>query len=216
MEKKEIIKQENVAIQDVFYLENIEQLKAISDTIRYQMVTMLTQPMTGAQLARKLKISRARAHYHLNLLKDVGIVQYYGEGQSHGITEKYYQVIGRMLDFSRLLQKTEQGMRLTDLTPETFKAVGDFLVTMLDVSRESIEKSDGIESLESGFWFDFISVLTPEQVADVKSELRTFREKIIQLTRENRRTKSLDELVEFRTTLFLTVLSDSTNEDEQD
>ncbi len=209
MAKPEIIKSDDFIIQDVYYLEDLEQLQAISAPLRYQMITMLAQPKTGAQLARALKLSRARVHYHLKMLEEVGLVRFYGEGQSHGITEKYYQVVGRMLDFSRLIPSKEQQLIPNEITLETFNAVSHFLATMLDVSRESILESPETLSSGTGFWFDFVSVLTSEQIDFVKNELRTLQQWILKTTRENREAEPPREVIDFRITLFLTLFSDN-------
>jgi DNA-binding transcriptional ArsR family regulator len=74
--------EEQPTIQDIYYLERIEQLEAIADPIRYRMCLMMTEPRTGAQLARALGITRARAHYHLNKLKEVGLVTFSRAGMA--------------------------------------------------------------------------------------------------------------------------------------
>lgn len=208
MSSKEIIKQDGVGIQEVFYLDNLEQLKVYSDPIRYQMVNFLTEPMTGAQLARKLGIARAKAHYHLNCLKDVGIVQFYGEGESHGITEKYYQVVGRMLDFSRILRPTDQAIMINQLTPETCKVLGNFLGVVLDVSKKNLEELNATGNFANGSWFNFSSGLTPEQLEMLQMDLRRLQEKIIKITAENKRVETDADLVDFRVTWFLTLMKD--------
>ena len=71
---------ENEEIAPRFELKTIEQLQAVAEPIRYRMVLLLReQPMTGAQLARALGLSRARAHYYLKSLVDSGLVAFRGE-----------------------------------------------------------------------------------------------------------------------------------------
>jgi DNA-binding transcriptional ArsR family regulator len=199
---------EGSPIQDVYYLETIEQLQAISDPIRYRMVIMMTKPMTGAQLARALEMSRPRARYHLKLLEEVGIVKFVGEGMSHGITEKYFQVVGRMLSFAKLMPNYQNGIVAGDMNVEIFSAISQFLAAMLDVSRESILKSEAKESMSQGIWFDFASILQPKEIEYVKGKLSDLRQEIIEMTRKNRITAEPISVMEFRTTLFLTLLSD--------
>ena len=46
-----------------------------SDDARWRMLGLLRlRAMTGSQLARALDIPRTRSHYHLSILKDVGLV----------------------------------------------------------------------------------------------------------------------------------------------
>ena len=199
---------EGSPIQDIYYLETVEQLQAIADPLRYRMVVMMTKPMTGAQLARALEMSRPRARYHLKLLEEVGVVKFVGEGMSHGITEKYYQVVGRMLNFSQLMPNYQEDIVADDMNVEVFSAISQFLAAMLDVSRESILKSEARESMSQGIWFDFASILKPEEIEYMKEKLSALREEIIEMTRKNRMTTEPVSVMEFRTTLFLTLLSD--------
>ena len=61
---------------DVYYIENISQIRAMAEPTRWRMLGLLwEQPMTGSQLARAINIPRTRAHYQLNILKEVGLVE---------------------------------------------------------------------------------------------------------------------------------------------
>jgi DNA-binding transcriptional ArsR family regulator len=197
----------NHTVQDVYYLENIEQLEAISDPIRYRMYSMMTQPKTGAQLARALGISRSRAHYHLNILKDVGLVAFCGEGISHGITEKYYQVIALNLDFSNLIPKDHQGVVPSEITLRSFKAASKFIATMLDISRERIAKLEVHERVGIGYHYTLEPRLTPDQFQLVKDELVALKDRIVDMNRENWNSTESLPLVDCGVTLFLTPLS---------
>lgn len=196
----------SAAVQDVYYLESLEQLEALADPLRYRAITLLTRPSTCAQLARQLGISRAKVHYHLKLLERVGLVRYHGEGMSHGIMEKYYIVIGRMLDFTRLMPKKDD-LRPNDVTLATYRAIATFLATMLDVSRESILRSSDTMPSGLGLWFDFESALTPKQFGHVRERLRQLERDIISMSKEPGSTARNGELVRFHTTIYLSPLS---------
>jgi DNA-binding transcriptional ArsR family regulator len=201
--------------QDIYYLENIEQLEAISDPILYRMYfTMMTEPKTGAQLARALDISRARAHYHLNILKEVGLVTFYGEGTSHGITEKYYQPIAGYLDFSRLMPQDQETIVPNEVTLRSFKAAIKFVANLLDSSREGIAHLKVHEGLGIGFHYILNTELTPDQFRLVKEELIALKNHIIEMERENEHSDEDIPLVNCRTTLFLTPMSDDLLEAE--
>lgn len=202
---------EKIEPRAVYYLENIEQLQAISDPIRYAMLIKMTaEARTGAQLARLMGMSRARAHYHLKLLERVGLVRFCGEGVVSGLTEKYYRAVGRMFDFTRLIPKADQDSLPNETSLAMFKTIGDFILTLLDASRESLLRSDGGAILGTGFFFDFTSVLTPAQYEAVKEDLRQIKNRILENTQENEKGQAeggtSSGLVEFRTTFFLTQL----------
>jgi DNA-binding transcriptional ArsR family regulator len=199
-------------ILDVYYLESIEQLQAISDPTRYQLIVMMDcQPMTGAQLARALNIPRARAHYHLKLLEKVGLVKLWGEDASSGIKEKYYCAVGRMLDFTHLVRGGQKELKPGDLSLQYLQAVNQFLVTLLEVSKGSILKAERPDSVASGFYFDFAGALAPDQIEHVRHQLGAVKDEIIAMTRENKQngTGRKPPRVRFRSTLFLTLLSDA-------
>ena len=209
MESKKIIRRnEKNTIQDVYYLESIEQLEALSDPIRYRMYfLMIDGPKTGAQLARALGVSRARAHYHLNILKEVGLVTFYGEGTSHGIIEKYYQPIAEYLDFSRLIPKDQQSLVPNEVTLRSFKTAIKFIANLLDSSREGLAHLKVHEGLGIGFHYILNTQLTPDQFRLVRDELTTLKDRIIEMEHENEHADETP-LVNCRVTLFLTPVSD--------
>lgn len=201
-------------IQDIYYLENIEQLETIADPIRYRMYFMMTEPKTGAQLARALGISRARAHYHLNILKEVGLVRFCGEGTSHGIIEKYYQPVAEYLDFSRLIPKDQQTLVPNEVTLRSFKAAVGFIANLLDWSREGIAHLKVHEGLGIGFHYILNAELTPDQFRLVREELAVLKNRIIEMEHENEHSDESLPSVNCRITLFLTPVSDDLLEAE--
>lgn len=195
--------------QDIYYLENIEQLETISDPIRYRMYFSMSEPKTGAQLARALEISRARAHYHLNILKGVGLVKLCEERMSpHGITEKYYRVVAEYLDFSRLLPKNQQNLVPNKVTLRSFKAATKFIANLLDASQEGIAHLKVHEGLGIGFHYILNLELTPDQFRFVKKELAALKNRIIEMEHQNEYSDESSPAVNCRVTLFLTPLSD--------
>jgi DNA-binding transcriptional ArsR family regulator len=195
-------------IKDIYYLEDIEQLEAIADPIRYRMYFRMTEPKTGAQLARALGISRARAHYHLNILKEAGLVVFYGESLSHGITEKYYHGIARFLDFSRLIPKDQQTLVPNEVTLRSFKAAVGFIANLLDWSREGIAHLKVHEGLGIGFHYILNTELTPGQFRLVREELAALKDRIIEMEQKNEHADETLPSVNCRITLFLTPVSD--------
>lgn len=199
-------------IQDIYYLERIEQLEAISDPIRYRMCLMLAEPKTGAQLAHALGISRARAHYHLNILKEVGLVSFCGEGMSHGITEKYYQAVAEYFDFSNLIPKDQHSLNLDESTLRSFRAAVKFIANLLDMSREGISHLKVQEGLGIGFHYILNTYLTPFQFRFLREELAALKNRIIHMQHEAEQCGPDSELVHCRITLFLTPVAETLSE----
>src|SRR5438067_9401308 len=92
---------------DVYYIESITQVRAIAEPTRWRILDLLVvRPMTGSQLARALHIPRTRAHYHLNILKDVGLVELQHEQLHGGMVEKYYGAIARQFRTDHLVDRS--------------------------------------------------------------------------------------------------------------
>lgn len=170
-------------IPDVYHLESLKQLKALAEPLRYRMIILLKKPLTCARLARELGISRAKAHYHLKQLESAGLVRFHSEGMSHGITEKFYVVVGRMFDFTRLMP-TKDDLVPNNVTLASYGAIAAFLATMLEVSREHTLQSPNALRRGEGLYFDFESVLTVEQLDRVKERLQSLREEILEMSSE--------------------------------
>jgi DNA-binding transcriptional ArsR family regulator len=203
-------------IREIYYLEDIEQLEAIADPIRYRMCLLLSEPRTGAQLARALGVSRARAHYHLNILKDVRLVDFSHEGMSHGIVEKYYQAVAEYFDFSNLIPKDQQTLVPNEITLRSFKAAVAFISNLLEMSQEGISHLKVHEGLGIGFHYILNTQLTPEQFRLVREDFAALKNRIIELEQENEDATGDDGLVNCRITLFLTPVSDELLEAEFD
>ncbi|MHC0553204.1 helix-turn-helix domain-containing protein [Salinicoccus sp. CNSTN-B1] len=61
-------------MKKLLVIDNLAQLKSVSDPFRIQLLTMLGEkPKTGQMLADELEIPRAKIHYHLNELLKNGI-----------------------------------------------------------------------------------------------------------------------------------------------
>lgn len=187
---------------DVYYLKSLKQLQMLGEPVRYRMITLLRRPMTSAGLARELGIARAKAHYHLKQLEAVGLVRFHGEGMSHGIIEKYYVVVGRMLDFTRLMP-VKDGLIPSNVTLATYGAIAAFLAAMLDVSREQTLRSPDALSRGGGVYFDFESVLTAEQLDGVKDKLRRLRAEILEMSSDAEADGDREDLVPFHLTTYL-------------
>lgn len=198
---------ERLTIQDTYYLESIEQLEAISDPIRFRMYSLMIEPKTGAQLARALGISRARAHYHLRILKECGLAVFHGKGMSHGITEKYYRLIALNLDFSNLIPKNHHGVIPNEITLRSFQAASQFIATILDVSRERITKLQVHDRVGIGYHYTLEPRLSPEQFQQIKDDLARLKDRVVEMNRENMDAGESQSLVDCGLTLFLTPLS---------
>ncbi|HLH61307.1 MAG TPA: helix-turn-helix domain-containing protein [Ktedonobacteraceae bacterium] len=79
-----------------YEIENIEQLRAISDMLRVRIIDLLLrQPMTVTQIGEELGEAPAKIHYHVRELEKAGLLRLVETREKGGILEKYYQPIAR-------------------------------------------------------------------------------------------------------------------------
>ncbi|WP_157937613.1 ArsR/SmtB family transcription factor [Oceaniglobus roseus] len=198
---------EGEPVPDVYFLEDIEQVKVLGDPLRYRMALLLARPMTCAGLARALDLTRPKAHYHLKQLEAVGVVKPHSQALSNGILEKFYVTAGRMLHFGKLMPRG--GALPGNVSPETVGAISAFLAAMLQVSGDRTRAVADAEGLEDGYYFDFEARLTRDQFEDVRDRLVALSEDIIAMT------KGQDggaDTVPFHLTNYLTRLTDPPGE----
>lgn len=194
-------------IMNSYELENIEQLQAMSEPIRYRMIQMLREKaMTGAQLARALKISRQRAHYYLKTLVSVGLVEFKEERISNGMIGKYYRAIANYFSYDDLAAQSREKPPGDPSALEMYKAISNFALTMLDTSRDNIMRirSESHASLARGFHFNFDANMTEEQYKTIYSELREVSDHLMEIKHQNAGLEHTETRSLFRTTILFT------------
>lgn len=78
-------------MKDIYYINDLEKLKALADPLRVDIITTLgTTKQNSQQLAKKLKINRTRIHYHLNILEEMGFIKVVDTDVVNGIIQKHY------------------------------------------------------------------------------------------------------------------------------
>lgn len=75
-----------------FVIETPEQMKAVSDPLRIQLIIMLMKDaLTGKQIGELLGHSASRIHYHLKELEAHGFVYVDRTEEKNGIIQKFYR-----------------------------------------------------------------------------------------------------------------------------
>ncbi|GGB01655.1 ArsR family transcriptional regulator [Macrococcus hajekii] len=78
-------------MQDTILIDNLAQLKCISDPFRIKLLECLyVMPKTGQQLADELDIPRAKIHYHLREMEKYGFIEIVKTEQKISIIQKFY------------------------------------------------------------------------------------------------------------------------------
>ncbi|WP_020006410.1 ArsR/SmtB family transcription factor [Salinicoccus albus] len=83
-------------MKKLLVIENLAQLKSVSDPFRIELLTMLGEkPKTGQNLADELDIPRAKIHYHLNELMKNGIIHVVKTEEKNSIIQKFYEPVAK-------------------------------------------------------------------------------------------------------------------------
>jgi DNA-binding transcriptional ArsR family regulator len=86
------------AIEDVRYLDSLEQVHAISTKVRRGILRLLVdEEMTVTQLGRALEMPPPTVQHHVRELLRVGLVRLVATRERRGILEKYYRATARRL-----------------------------------------------------------------------------------------------------------------------
>ncbi|AWV88209.1 ArsR/SmtB family transcription factor [Bradymonas sediminis] len=100
-------------MQDTFKIETPEQLKAMSDSRRLELVKQLVeQKMTVAQLAEAVGEDKSKLYYHLKELETHGLIEVVETRQKGNLLEKLYGASARHYTVDRSLFRHEHGMEM--------------------------------------------------------------------------------------------------------
>ena len=77
-----------------YEIETYEQLRAISDPLRVNiLIYLMENAYTGKQLGELLDLSPSKVHYHLKELENVGLVKVVDTKLKNGIVQKFYKSV---------------------------------------------------------------------------------------------------------------------------
>ena len=115
-----------------FLITDVEQLKAVSDPLRLQIIDTMAEPpvrgWTAKELAARLGTKQTKLYHHLALLEERGFIRVAETRVVSGITEKRYAVVALSFRVDRSLVTGTTG---TD-------AVSDMLDAIFEKAREEI------------------------------------------------------------------------------
>ncbi|MEQ8674608.1 MAG: helix-turn-helix domain-containing protein [Aggregatilineales bacterium] len=78
-------------MQDVFYIEDVEQAVALLKPIRIEILKRLDEPRTCPDLAEFFGESAQKVYYHVKALENAGLVEKVDEKRVRGTVEGHYQ-----------------------------------------------------------------------------------------------------------------------------
>lgn len=82
-------------MQDVCYIEEVDQAMALLKPIRLEILRRLDEPRTCDELAAAFEDSAQKIYYHVKALQEAGLVDKVSEKRVRGTVEGYYQARAR-------------------------------------------------------------------------------------------------------------------------
>ena len=191
---------------DVYYIENISQIRAMAEPTRWRMLGLLwEQPMTGSQLARAISIPRTRAHYHLSILKEVGLVELQHQQLNGGMVEKYYVPVAAHFRTDHLVDRTRQSASQAGDDAGTGEIIRDMMLAILELAQADILLPQALPGLaQAGFNWQHEMRLTLEQTNSLILGLRELIGHYSELDRQNHLAARDGALLHLRLTSLLT------------
>src|SRR5262245_17205716 len=82
-------------MQDVLYLDDLDQAEALLKPLRVALVPRLAAPRSCTELATELCETPQKVYYHVKRLESAGLVERVAERRVRGIVERVYQAAAR-------------------------------------------------------------------------------------------------------------------------
>lgn len=140
-----------------YEIENIEQLRAISDLLRVRIIDLLLkQPMTVTQIGDELGEAPAKIHYHVRELDRAGLLRLVETREKGGILEKYYQPIAREFTVGKSLLATPPD--------EALGATSNFLNQIKDGFQHALRRAMQQKEAKPGIGLGVAHIyMTPQE-----------------------------------------------------
>ncbi|HDR7659088.1 MULTISPECIES: ArsR/SmtB family transcription factor [Bacillus cereus group] len=85
-------------MKEVYMIDNLEQLKSISDPLRVKIIHLIgIKPLTSQMLSDELEIPRSKIHYHLKELEKNGLIEVVRTEQVRNFIQMFYQPIAQSI-----------------------------------------------------------------------------------------------------------------------
>jgi len=159
-------------VDEVYYIEKLEQLKVISDPFRIKILWELDdEAKTGKMLADSLGLPPSKMRYHLTELQKAGLIVIEKTEVKNGIVQKFFRPIAKMISLEKILPAINGGTLPANALIEN--AIQSIEKTKLILRKwESTDHLNPNNLLQS---FETLS-MTEEEFQDLKSKLRELTE----------------------------------------
>jgi DNA-binding transcriptional ArsR family regulator len=152
-----------------FPIDDLETLGIIIGEPRIEIIEMLRQPLSVAELAGKMDVPRTRLYHHIKMLEEVGAIVVVDERRAGAMTEKIYQVAAKSF------QPSEKFLE-SAAPKEQAEAILDsvFSITKTDFLRAVERKLVSMKDAEQARRLTIarhLFTLTPERITELVTRL---------------------------------------------
>ena len=125
-------------MKDVIVLKELEQIKAISQQYRLDIIEAFdSMPKTAKQIAEMLDEPHGRVNYHIKILEIVGIIELIQEVIKYGVVEKFYCPVAYkiIIDSSAVTLDDEMSDSISNVSVAFFEGISrDFYESVQNYS----------------------------------------------------------------------------------
>jgi|GEM_PF-3279485 len=131
-------------MHEIYYVENIEQLKVFSDPLRIKLLREISnEPKTSKMLSVVLELSPSKVNYHLTELERVGLAYIAKTELKNGIQQKFYSPIAKKISLDKIDELIN-----SDSDPEQKnefnQSIKDIVIKSLSLTSEIVAKLESI------------------------------------------------------------------------
>ncbi len=139
--------------EEVFYLESIEDLRTIADTLRVRLFDHLVrQPLTVTQLAELVGETAAKIHYHVRELERIGVVRLVETREKGGVLEKYYRAVAKNITVTPDLLHGAPNDELAAMVNEYFQLVSRETLQALNIAVQHPDQHPSFTLSKQVLW----------------------------------------------------------------
>jgi predicted ArsR family transcriptional regulator len=91
-------------MQEVHFIEHVDEAAEVLKPARIEILSRLSSPRTCPELAKELGMTTQKVNYHMNVLREAGLVRLVEERRKRGTVEGIYLAVAKSFWFSPRLK----------------------------------------------------------------------------------------------------------------
>jgi DNA-binding transcriptional ArsR family regulator len=122
-------------MKDIFFIDRLDQIKALSDPLRVRILETLTQKeMTTKQVADLLGEPPTKLYRHVDTLHRVGLIEQIRTNTVNGIVEKYFRAVANSI-------RVDQDLFTSSPPGEAMESATEAIIHLLEATMAEFRQS---------------------------------------------------------------------------